>query len=173
MRAEVAQTPAASNSACAIAAPVRLSAWVSGKGQTILFPDQPIVECEFALVLSDYTRVLIAPLGAASMGAAVTSIHTGPGFECRGRNHASGGKISAHGKGLAVDITSIEFANKRQVRIDHQNDADEIAFFHAVRRAACGWFSTVLGPGADAYHDDNLHLDIEMHGSSSSYRICQ
>ena len=43
----------------------------------------------------------------------------------------------------------------------------------AVRTAACGWFTTVLGPGSDAFHASNMHLDIELHGSSGSYRICE
>ena len=38
--------------------------------------------------------------------------------------------------------------------------------------------STVLihcgdGPGADASHGDHLHVDLQMHGSSDRYRICQ
>jgi hypothetical protein len=43
----------------------------------------------------------------------------------------------------------------------------------AFRTAACGWFTTVLGPGSDAAHADHLHLDIQPHGSSNRYRICQ
>jgi len=52
--------------------------------------------------------------------------------------------------------------------------AGEVAeAFRAVRTAACGWFTTVLGPGADSFHANNMHLDIEQHGSSGSYRICE
>jgi hypothetical protein len=29
----------------------------------------------------------------------------------------------------------------------------------AIRRAACGPFTTVLGPGSDRFHRDHLHLD--------------
>ena len=36
-----------------------------------------------------------------------------------------------------------------------------------------GWFLTVLGPGSDAAHSDHMHLDIQQHGSSDRYRICQ
>jgi hypothetical protein len=42
-----------------------------------------------------------------------------------------------------------------------------------VRQAACGWFTTVLGPGSDEAHHDHLHVDIQQHGSSDRYRICQ
>jgi hypothetical protein len=39
--------------------------------------------------------------------------------------------------------------------------------------AACGWFTTILGPGSDPAHADHLHVDIQQHGSSDRYRICQ
>ena len=42
-----------------------------------------------------------------------------------------------------------------------------------IRVAACGWFTTVLGPGSDAAHAEHLHVDILQHGSSDRYRICQ
>ena len=47
------------------------------------------------------------------------------------------------------------------------------AFGAALRIAACGWFTTILGPGSDEAHHDHLHVDIEQHGSSDRYRICQ
>ena len=43
----------------------------------------------------------------------------------------------------------------------------------SVRTAACGWFTTGLGPGADATHTDHLHVDMALHGTSDRYRICQ
>ncbi|HKD27934.1 MAG TPA: extensin family protein [Xanthobacteraceae bacterium] len=43
----------------------------------------------------------------------------------------------------------------------------------AVRSAACGWFTTVLSPGADAAHTDHLHVDMAQHGTRDRYRICQ
>ena len=45
--------------------------------------------------------------------------------------------------------------------------------FTTLRTAACGWFTTILGPGSDAAHATHWHLDIERHGSSDRYRICQ
>jgi RNA polymerase sigma factor (sigma-70 family) len=34
-------------------------------------------------------------------------------------------------------------------------------------------FYSQLGPGTDATHADHWHLDIQQHGSSENYRICQ
>ena len=75
--------------------------------------------------------------------------------------------------GLAVDFAAITLSDKRRILVERQTSAEETSYFRAVRTAACGWFTTVLGPGSDAFHVNNLHLDIELHGSNASYRICQ
>jgi hypothetical protein len=171
--AEVATAPSPTAEGCGIAAPIRLSSVRLASGDVVALPDKPILECEFALVFADYVRMIVAPLGGATLGAKVSSIETGPGYECRTRDHVAGGKISAHGKGLALDLVAIELANKRRVLVERQVSGDEASYFRAVRMAACGWFTTVLGPGADAFHATNMHIDSEKHGSSDSYRICQ
>ena len=40
-----------------------------------------------------------------------------------------------------------------------------------MRTAACGWFTTVLGPGSDGYHEDHIHVDLAVR--VSGYRLCQ
>ena len=136
-------------------------------------PDRPLLDCAFAAVLADYVRLIVAPLGEAMLRAKVAAIETGPGYECRSQDRIAGAKISAHAKGLAVDFVAIAFADNRRVLVERQTGADEASYFRAVRTAACGWFTTVLGPGADAFHANNMHLDVEAHGSSESYRICE
>jgi hypothetical protein len=54
-----------------------------------------------------------------------------------------------------------------------EGGANEASYIRATRAAACGWFTTVLGPGADPFHANHMHLDTESHGSNGSYRICQ
>jgi len=136
-------------------------------------PGRPILECEFALVFADYVRVIVAPLGAGTLGTKVESIETGPGYQCRNRNHLPDGKISAHAKGIAIDLFAIRFLDKRRVAWEHQEGASEASYIRGTRAAACGWFTTVLGPGADPFHASHMHLDTESHGSNGSYRICQ
>jgi hypothetical protein len=170
--AEAATAPPASAEGCGIDAPVRLSSIVADGGAVSL-PDHPLVTCEFAAVLADYVRLIVAPLGQAMLHAKVAEIETGPGYACRTQDRIAGAKISAHAKGLAVDFVAITLADKRRVLVERQTSADEASYFRAIRTAACGWFTTVLGPGADSFHANNVHLDIEHHGSSGSYRICQ
>ena len=168
-----AAAPAPIAEGCGIASPIRLSSVGLANGDIVSLPDQPILECEFAAVLADYIRLIVAPLGDAMLHAKVAAIETGPGYDCRTQDRVVGARISAHAKGLAVDFVAIAFADKRRILVERQNGADEAAYFRAVRTAACGWFTTVLGPGADAFHANNMHLDVERHGSSGSYRICE
>jgi hypothetical protein len=170
--AEGAPAPAASVEGCGIEAPVRLSSITVG-GEPVSLPDRPLLACEFARTLADYVRLIVSPLGQAMLHAKVVAIETGPGYECRTQDRMAGAKMSAHAKGLAVDFAAIAFADKRRVLVGRQTGEDEASYFRALRTAACGWFTTVLGPGSDAFHATNMHLDVEPHGSSESYRICQ
>jgi hypothetical protein len=171
--AEAASAPAPTVEGCGIGTPIRLTSITGMGGNVVSLPDRPLLDCEFAAVLADYVRLIVAPLGEAMLHARVAAIETGPGYECRTQDRIAGAKISAHAHGLAVDFVAITFADKRRVLIERQTGADEASYFRAVRAAACGWFTTVLGPGADAFHASNMHLDIEWHGSSASYRICE
>ncbi len=172
-RVEAVAAPAATHDGCGIESPVRLSSVTLAGGDVVSLPDRPVLECEFAAVLADYIQLIVAPLGEGLLRAKVASIETGPGYDCRTQDRIVGAKISAHAKGLAVDLVAIAFTDKRRLLVERPTGADEAAYFHAVRTAACGWFTTVLGPGADAFHTNNMHMDIEKHGSSGSYRICE
>lgn len=172
-RADAAMVPAPAGEGCGIETPVRLSSVALAGGDVVKLPAGPLLDCPFARVVADYVRLIVAPLGEAMLRAKVASVETGPGYQCRTRDHLAGEKISAHARGLAIDIFAVELANQRRVLVERQAGADEQDYFHAVRLAACGWFTTVLGPGADSFHANHLHLDIESHGPSGSYRICE
>ena len=167
--------PPAVNPECAIATPVRLKAvklpprWRT----SIRLPEEPTLSCQFGERFGHWLRDLVAPLIAGELAVELKSVHTGLGYECRNRNHAETGKISAHASGLAVDVAGFEFANGETLPIKPNGDEHLRATVDAIRVAACGWFTTVLGPGSDGAHAEHLHVDILQHGSSDRYRICQ
>ena len=169
---EPAEAPAGALDGCAIEAPVRLVSVTVGIRRVALIA-KPLLACGFALQFSDYVKNLLAPLGAGTVGASLVAIDTGSGYECRGRNRDSGAKLSAHAKGLALDVGAFVFSDGGKIRIDAQSDPQSTAYVKTLRTAACGWFTTVLGPGSDLYHASHLHFDVERHGSSGAYRICQ
>ena len=122
--AEAASAPATPVEGCGIDATVRLSS-IMVEGGAVSLPDRPLVACEFAAVLADYVRLIVAPLGQAMLHAKVAEIETGPGYACRTQDRIAGAKISAHGKGLAVDFVAIRLADKRRIVVERQTGADE------------------------------------------------
>jgi hypothetical protein len=172
--AEVVDHPTVSNELCRIETPVRLKSVPvpTRPGAKVRVSDHPILACRFAGTFGRWLGDLVAPLVAGSLSTELRNVRTGPGFECRNRNGAATGKLSAHAEGLAIDIVGFDLANGSTLRLQLEENASNPAMA-AFRTAACGWFTTVLGPGSDAAHADHLHLDIQPHGSSNRYRICQ
>jgi hypothetical protein len=172
---EPAEPPQAANELCRIETPVRLKAVpVPARPETaVRLSDQPILACRFAGPFGHWIGDLVAPLIAGIKATELKAVRTGPGFECRNRNGAATGKLSAHAGGLAIDIVGFELANGSTLRIKPDAGAAPDPALAALRTAGCGWFTTILGPGSDAAHHDHLHVDIEQHGSSDRYRICQ
>ena len=158
--------------ACQVDTPVRLNSLATKVG-VVKLPDQPIVNCAFALKLSEFVDQRMQPLAQQSMGSAVVAMGTGPGFNCRGRNGDSAGKMSEHALGDAVDIEYIKLANKSQIQVKDALtvQSPSFAFLRDLRASACTEFTTVLGPGANAAHAEHFHIDLEVrHGG---YRLCE
>jgi hypothetical protein len=167
--------PVAAKTACTIEVPVRLKS-VMAQARTaakVHLPEEPVVSCQFAERLAAWLGHLVAPLIAGRMSADLRAVRTGPGYECRNRNGAAIGKLSAHAVGKAIDISAFELSSGKLLPIKPDGDEAMRHVVDAVRTAACGWFTTVLGPGSDAAHTDHLHVDVALHGTSDRYRICQ
>lgn len=169
---EPVPAPASDSEACRIDEPVRLRS-VESAGHTVRWPDRPLVSCHFAERLAGFTRDALRPMAQGILGASLAAMGSGNGFECRPRNRVAGAKPSAHGRGLAVDVAWFELENGRRLAVEAPAGEDGRRFVDAVRKAACGWFTTVLGPGSDAAHANHLHLDAERRGRDGQSRLCQ
>jgi hypothetical protein len=88
---------------------------------------------------------------------------------CRRRNYASEGKISEHGRANALDVRALKLADGRTIGLTDVNVSKSVR--ENLRLSACVRFTTVLGNGADAYHESHVHLDLIERGNN--YRICQ
>ena len=53
-----------------------------------------------------------------------------------------------------------------------KNGIAQNAFLRDVRKAGCGPFTTVLGPGSDSYHSDHFHFDLAQRGKSGRSLYC-
>ena len=151
---------------CTVQNPVNLRS-VTVKGNTIDLPEAPLLNCKFALQFSKWLSESGAPILSAQLNSPVERISTGPGFECRGRNGDGTAKVSEHGYGNAVDISTFRLRNGKTLNVG------DSTLLPGVRASACGYFTTVLGPGSNAAHASHFHFDMGAHGKSGNYRICQ
>jgi hypothetical protein len=172
-RFEMAILPPAELSGCGADTPIRLFELTSIDGTKVILPSRPLLACTYATRFTDFVKMVVAPLALGFMRAPLVAIESGPGYSCRGRNQDSTAKVSAHGRGNALDVVAFLLADGNRILVKNQEGATSEAFVKALRTASCGWFSTVLGPGSDAAHADHLHLDTEPHGNGGFYRICQ
>jgi hypothetical protein len=158
---------------CTVVDAVKLTGLKLADGSDVAFPDGPTLACVTADTFAAYVRELLSPLAKGSYGAPIAKVWTGPGLECRSRDHIVGAKLSAHGQGLAVDIGQMALTDGRTIAVGvPKSDADR-AFETAARAAGCGYFHTTLGPGADAYHKTHWHFDLEPRGSNGDGKFCQ
>src|SRR4051812_23917001 len=111
--AEAVGPPPASEPECVIDQPVRLrSLRLSAEPvRDITFPDGPVVACRFGERFGRWVGDLAAVLVRGQLGTDLKAVATGVGFECRKRNRATSGKLSAHALGLAVDVVGFELAS--------------------------------------------------------------
>ena len=175
-RAEVirASQPTAKDAACRIPDPVELIA--TKAPYTVDFTDGLKLGCTFAESMVAFVEKVAQPLARHHIGRSLTKLHSGQGFVCRRRNNALTGKLSEHAFGNAMDIIAFEFEGGKRIPVRAASDMadNEAAFFTALRKASCGYFTTVLGPGTNAAHATHLHFDLgRTGGKKRAYRICQ
>ena len=172
IEAEIVPAPPASVADCAIAEPVRVSSIGLANGAPIDMPDRPILDCAFALTFTEFAQDLMAPLATAMLGSGIVALATG-GYRCSSPIRLPSGSPNPHAKGIAIDLSAIILADRRRIAIGHEADSAEALFTRTMRQAACGWFTTVLGPGTNAAHAEHFHFDVLRHGTSDNYRICE
>lgn len=157
---------------CGIARPIRV---------THILPDLELegdaeMRCDTARALGLWARNFLRPAAAALPGAPrVTGLRLGTTYACRTRigTGKDRPKLSEHALGNAIDIMGFTFADRDPLDVEPRDDSGgtEEAFQRAVRGAACLFFTTVLGPGANAAHANHLHLDLA--DRRSDWRLCQ
>ncbi len=146
---------------------------VEKPGGEIVFPRKPVLDCGFATLLGRWTRNIAQPVLSGIAGSDLAALDTGPGFVCRNRYGGQSTKVSEHALGNAIDITAFRLTDGSTLQIGSELDARRSRALHAMRMSACGYFTTVLGPGANEAHASHFHFDRGKHGKTYNYRICE
>jgi len=156
--------------ACGMAAPYRLDA--VGRGVRLEPASQ--VTCETALAFARWVNKVVVPASdVLGVDTRLSAVLHGSTYICRKRNNQAAGKISEHAFGTAIDILSFEFDGRDPITVVPRTGDGNLkeSFQRAVRGGACLYFTTVLGPGSDEFHNNHLHLDILQR--RRGYRLCQ
>lgn len=128
------------------------------------------LDCPMVAALDAWIAEVVQPVAQARFGQPIAQIDTMGSYSCRGMNGSSSARISEHAFGNALDIGGFRLADGRRITVVHgwtQGDDQEQAFLRDVHAGACNTFTTVLGPGSNAFHYNHIHVDLAMHGSSS------
>ena len=150
---------------CGVADPVRVAS-VAG----VALSPPAIMNCPTAKALNKLVKSGVNPI-VARLGGGVASLRVAADYSCRTRNNRSGAKVSEHGKGCAIDISAIILKNGTSLTVlTGWPDRIQGKLLKKMHKAACGPFTTVLGPNSDRFHRDHFHLDTAR---NSGGRYCR
>lgn len=117
--------------------------------------------CPMAVRLVQFEKEVLVPEAQRVFGQPLKQINHAGAFTCK-RMTGNGSKISEHGHGQAIDIWGFFLRDGTRISVDQHFRARgrEGDYLRSVNRAACRYFSVVLGPNADAAHAKSFHWDI-------------
>jgi hypothetical protein len=137
-------------------------------GRRVIFFPTATLRCPMAEAITQWVREDVAP-AIAAFGKSLRGVETLDSFDCRRRNGIADAKISEHGHANALDVRAFKLVSRGDIELTDVSVAKSLR--QKLRRSACARFSTVLGNGADAFHNSHVHLDLIER--KNNYRICQ
>ncbi len=154
---------------CGITHPVE----VSRLGGGVKMQPAATLTCEMAETVARWSKKELVPAARLRYFSGIDTIHQASSYSCRWIKGRTGGTLSEHGKGQALDIAQITLNNGKDIVIRKKAfwKFREKGLLQSVRSDGCDYFSTVLGPGYDADHKDHFHFDIKER--RSGYRSCR
>ncbi|HEX4766999.1 MAG TPA: extensin family protein [Lichenihabitans sp.] len=152
---------------CGLNHPFKVTALADG---AVTINSTQTLGCPMIAALDAWLKQVVQPAAMARFGEKVVRINSMGSYSCRGINNMAGAHLSEHAFGNAVDIGGFVLESGRELNIMrgfNGPDEQERAFLHEAHAGACGFFTTVLGPGYNIFHYNHFHVDLAMHGSTS------
>lgn len=160
---------------CGLTRPFKV---VALQGGTVGLNATSTLDCSMIAALDSWLGAVVQPAARARFGEPVAEIHSMGAYSCRPMNNQAGARLSEHAFGNALDIGGFRLADGREISIQRdwtRGDEGTRAFLQDIHSGACDLFTTVLAPGSNMFHYNHVHLDLAMHGNTSSgpRRICK
>jgi hypothetical protein len=131
--------------------------------------------CQMAGAFADWVGEVDA-FTSAALDSPVATVETGTSMMCRDRVGGGEDFVSEHGFANAVDVIGFGLEDGTNFSVEADwlpASAPGGRLLRQAHGAACGRFTTVLGPEANADHEDHLHLDLGCHGQSCTAQLCE
>lgn len=160
--------------ACGIEKPLKVNAFANGI--VAVTGGDVVLGCMMTYSMERWMREAVQPAAQARFGMPVTEILTFGTYSCRPRNNVHGDKLSEHAFANAFDVAGFRLADGRTIRVKtdwRRGDPAAQAFLREAHATACRYFTTVLGPGANALHEDHIHIDLAHHNAAGTSRYCR
>jgi hypothetical protein len=156
---------------CGMDYPFKVSAFNNG---AIGLKSKVTLACPIIPRIDTWLDEIVKPAALMYFGVPVVDVKAGS-YSCRPRNNRMGAKLSEHSFGNALDVMGFVLADGRQVSVvkGWKGDPAEQEFLREAFVGACRYFTTVLGPGSDAFHYDHLHIDLARHDPQGKRRVCK
>ncbi|MFZ1960538.1 MAG: extensin family protein [Methylovirgula sp.] len=160
---------------CGLTRPFKVSALLDGQ---VALNNAYTLDCPMIAALNNWVREVVEPEAQTQFNERVVEIESFGTYSCRGINGDAGARLSEHAFGNAIDVSGFRLADGREISIMRDwpmGDAPTQAFLRDIHAGACGYFTTVLGPGYNFLHYNHFHLDLAMRGDTSTglRRVCR
>jgi hypothetical protein len=157
--------------ACGISYPFKVAAFGDG---SVGLNRQATLACPIIPTIDVWLNDVVQPAASLYFGTSVADVKSGS-YSCRPRNARMGAKLSEHAFGNALDVMGFRLVDGREVTVagGWRGRPAEREFLREVFAGACRHFTTVLGPGSDAFHSDHFHLDLARHDPRGQRRVCK
>jgi hypothetical protein len=171
---EAKALPPIADGQCRAQSPLSLTG-VLVNGRMLPVSGGVVTDCGMASALPEWVSEVDNYLKAREK-TELTELVVGTSYMCRNVNNASEGNLSFHGFADALDVVGFKLKDGRTVTVEADwgnatsEDGRLIRFAHD---AACGHFTTTLGPEANALHHDHFHIDLGCHGKTCTARLCE
>src|SRR3954454_2768242 len=157
--------------ACGMNHPFKIAAFAEG---SVGLASPVTLACPIVPTIDSWLAEVVQPAASLYFGSAVVEVRSGS-YSCRSRNGQRGARLSEHSFGNALDVMAFRFADGREVSVVRgwRGAPEEQEFLREGFVGACGYFNTVLGPGADMFHHDHFHLDLARHDPRGQRHVCK
>lgn len=171
---EAKALPPISDGQCKSQSPLSVTG-VLVNGRMVPFNTEAVTDCGMATALPEWIAEVDNYVKAHD-DTTIASVTVGTGYMCRNVNNAAEGNLSFHAFADALDVVGFKLDDGRNVTVEEGWTGTEAQGSRIVKfahDAACGHFTTTLGPEANALHHDHIHVDLGCHGKTCTARLCE